>query len=233
MMNIHLSKPGGQREGPFTLEQINSDLAARKYHDTDYWAWYEGLNEWVPLHTVPGVSPSADSSATATKTAEPATQDSWAETQVLSAGDANVPAPPQDTAADSEPETPPSLQNQLSSALPFAALERIFILTTGEAPTASRSAVTVGMLETITGEEFTAVREKVPRDAIAHCDFLEKLRRGGAIPDVAWRAVAKLNPDLVKQARDGVFRICVRSFPIETGEMVTLLLFYNKQQTQA
>src|SRR5215471_6342736 len=55
MMNIHLSKPGGQREGPFTLEQINQDLAAQKYHDSDYWAWYEGLNEWVPLHQVPGV----------------------------------------------------------------------------------------------------------------------------------------------------------------------------------
>ena len=55
MMNIHLSRPGGQREGPFTLEEINRDLAANKFRETDYWAWYEGLTEWVPLHQVPGI----------------------------------------------------------------------------------------------------------------------------------------------------------------------------------
>jgi hypothetical protein len=54
-MQVHLSKPGGQREGPFTVEQINRDLAANKYQDEDYWAWYEGLDAWVPLHTVPGI----------------------------------------------------------------------------------------------------------------------------------------------------------------------------------
>jgi hypothetical protein len=54
-MQIHLSKPGGQREGPFTIDQINRDLANRKYRDADYWAWYEGLDAWVPLHSVPGV----------------------------------------------------------------------------------------------------------------------------------------------------------------------------------
>src|SRR5258707_13589723 len=59
-MQIHLSKPNGQREGPYTLDQINRDLASRKYSDTDYWAWYEGLDAWVPLHTVPGISVPAD-----------------------------------------------------------------------------------------------------------------------------------------------------------------------------
>jgi hypothetical protein len=54
-MQIHLSKPGGQREGPFTVEEINRDLATRKYNDSDYWAWYDGLSSWVPLHSVPGV----------------------------------------------------------------------------------------------------------------------------------------------------------------------------------
>ena len=54
-MQIYLVKPGGQREGPFSLEEINRDLAARKYRDTDYWAWYEGLTDWVPLHSIPGI----------------------------------------------------------------------------------------------------------------------------------------------------------------------------------
>lgn len=59
-MQIHLSKPGGHREGPFTVDEINRDLAAKKYSDSDYWAWYEGLGSWIPLHSVPGVkAPSA------------------------------------------------------------------------------------------------------------------------------------------------------------------------------
>lgn len=62
-MQIHLSKPGGQREGPFTVEEINRDLAARRYGDNDYWAWYEGLNSWVPLHSVPGVRAPTSSTA--------------------------------------------------------------------------------------------------------------------------------------------------------------------------
>ena len=56
IMEIHLSKPGGQREGPFTLEQIKRDLAANRYRDTDYWAWHPGLTEWVPLYRLPGIS---------------------------------------------------------------------------------------------------------------------------------------------------------------------------------
>src|SRR5438445_462382 len=54
-LQVHLSRPGGQREGPFSVEQINSDLAARRYSDRDYWAWYESLETWIPLHAVPGV----------------------------------------------------------------------------------------------------------------------------------------------------------------------------------
>ena len=34
-MQIHLSKPGGQKEGPYTLEQIKQDLAANKYRDIE------------------------------------------------------------------------------------------------------------------------------------------------------------------------------------------------------
>src|SRR3954470_20457958 len=86
-MQIHLSKPNGHREGPFTVEEINRDLASRKYSDSDYWAWYEGLSSWVPLHSVPGVKGSpAPMAATATevipRAEEPAeqpteSQDSW------------------------------------------------------------------------------------------------------------------------------------------------------------
>jgi hypothetical protein len=46
--------------GPYTLEQVNADLAARKYRDDAFWAWHEGLPAWVPLYSVGGVSGAAD-----------------------------------------------------------------------------------------------------------------------------------------------------------------------------
>ena len=65
-MEILLCKPGGNKEGPYTIEQINAGLVQKRFKDTDYWAWYEGLDSWVPLHQVPGV---VDGSKT--KAAEP------------------------------------------------------------------------------------------------------------------------------------------------------------------
>ncbi len=59
-MQIYLAKPGGPKEGPYSLEKINADLAARKYKDDDYWAWHEGLTAWVPLYSVGGVGGAAD-----------------------------------------------------------------------------------------------------------------------------------------------------------------------------
>ena len=59
-MQIYLAKPGGPRQGPYTVEQINADLAARKYRDDDFWAWHYGLPQWVPLYSVGGISGAAD-----------------------------------------------------------------------------------------------------------------------------------------------------------------------------
>src|SRR5581483_2559430 len=44
------------KKGPFSVEQINRDLASRIYRDDAYWAWHEGLPEWVPLHAIPGIN---------------------------------------------------------------------------------------------------------------------------------------------------------------------------------
>src|SRR5271169_4979163 len=55
LLQIYLAKPGGQREGPYTLDQINADLAARKYSTSDFWAWHEGLPQWGPLYAIGGV----------------------------------------------------------------------------------------------------------------------------------------------------------------------------------
>src|SRR5438132_2162126 len=70
-MQIHLATPGGEKQGPYTLEQINRDLAAKKYRDTDYWAWYDGAEAWVPLYSVPGISEVSAARGSAAEAAQP------------------------------------------------------------------------------------------------------------------------------------------------------------------
>lgn len=213
-MRIHLSKPNGQREGPFTLEQINSDLASRKYSDTDYWAWYEGLDAWVPLHTVPGITVNAETAA-----APPSFEPGPA---VEQAEPAQQPAAGADEGADAS--------QQVYSGMPAEALEQIFVFTSGEGPAVMKSAATKVMLQTVTGVDVSAMREKVPRDVFGRCDIAEKLRREGAVPASAWKAMSALKPELVQQARSGAYKICVRTFSIETSDVVAIFLFYNKDK---
>ena len=208
-MEIHLAKPGGEKVGPYTLEEINQDLAAKKYRDTDYWAWYDGADAWMPLYEIPGISKAGRSAPPPPPAPEP-------EEPVL------APAP--------EPEeAPPPAKGQVSSGLPSAALEQIFFFTKGEGPTLLKSPATVGMLQEIIGEDWTAIREKIPRDVFSRCDIGEQVRRDGKVPAAAWRAMSALKPALIKQAHDGTYRTCVRTFATEAGEPVAVFLFYNKK----
>src|ERR1043165_6287768 len=131
-MDIHLARPGGQREGPFSLEQINASIAQRKYRDSDYWAWFEGLDSWVPLHEVPGII-NAPTAAVETDA-------------VASSG-----APQSDTqivhrqASDAAKSGP----SKLFCGMPAGDLEQIFVFTNGEGPTAMQSTVTAMMLKEI------------------------------------------------------------------------------------
>ena len=52
-MQIHIAR-NGQPMGPFSLEEINRQLAAGTLSLSDQ-AWYEGAAGWAPLSTVPGV----------------------------------------------------------------------------------------------------------------------------------------------------------------------------------
>jgi len=56
-MQIHVARDG-QPTGPFSLEEINRQLAAGTLSLSDQ-AWYEGATGWAPLSTVPGVSGAA------------------------------------------------------------------------------------------------------------------------------------------------------------------------------
>jgi hypothetical protein len=226
-MEIHLSKPGGQREGPYTLEQINRDLELKKYRSTEYWAWHEGLPQWVPLHALPGV---ADRWQPPPVPVADPVMDEGAHTTVVTApedlaepGMEMPDAPVVAAAPESKPE-----EAAAASGLPFSALEQIFILSTGQGQPASRSTVTVKMLEQIIGEDVETIRSIVPRDVIAECKVLEGMRGQGAIPGSVWRAMTAFKPDLLQQAREGSHRIIVRSFEIDTGDLVCLFLFYSK-----
>ena len=53
-MQIHIAR-NGQAMGPFSLEEINRQLAAGTLSASDQ-AWYEGAAGWAPLSTVPGVT---------------------------------------------------------------------------------------------------------------------------------------------------------------------------------
>ena len=60
-MQIHIARDGKQL-GPFSLEEINRQIAAGTLSLTDN-AWYEGAAGWAPLSTVPGVTGGAASSS--------------------------------------------------------------------------------------------------------------------------------------------------------------------------
>jgi len=221
---IYLSKPGGQRQGPYTLAQIKRDLAANKYRDTDYWAWHEGLPEWVPLYNLPGISENGAPAAPAPPppTPEPVT------TPAPPQGSAPEPCPTAPVPAPGPDEVP--LPPEVAAGLPFSALEHIFLFTTGDGPAAWQSPEVSRMLESIIGADLDSIRQNVPRDVVARCAAGELLKPDGSISEAVWRAMTAYQPDLVQQARKRLHRVCVRTFRIEANAVAALVLFYNKEK---
>lgn len=209
------------------MEQINEHLAAGRYRGSDYWAWYEGLPEWVPLYSISGIvecPPRADlqmatSADAAEQPSSPATS-----SPSSSAGPVEDSHP---AAANAEIDAA-----KLFSGMPFSALDHIFILGSGQGQTASRSPVTVRMLEQTIGEGIAIIREKVPRDVIANCNVLEGIQGEHPIPPAVWRSMLTLKPELLRQARDGKYRISIRTFRVENGDLVSAFLFYNKEKLE-
>jgi hypothetical protein len=227
-MEIHLCKPGGEREGPYTLDQINEALAAGQYRGSDYWAWHSGLTEWVPLYSVPGVQERAEAAAGYDTQHLDATAMKAADNEPAEPAAASTEVPDEALASEGAPGTD---KVPLNSGMPFSALEHIFILTTGEAREASRSSQTATTLEQVIGTDWETIRQVVPRDAISQCAQLEGLTKE-AVPALIWRTLTAFKPDLLAQAKEGLHRICVRRFRIETGDLVAVFLFYNKSKLQ-
>jgi len=210
-MQIHLAKPGGERHGPFTLDQVNRDLAAKKYSDTEFWAWYDGADAWVPLYSVPGILQTETSAAFASKPVAPEK------------------AVPPATPAQAQQEEDETAIAQLASGMPFQTLEHLFIFTSGEGQALLQSPLTVALVEKVVGEKWPVIREKVPRDVFGRCDIGQKLRAEGKVPESAWRAMSALKPELIQQARAGAFRTTVRTFSLDAVGIAALFLFYRKE----
>jgi hypothetical protein len=119
---------------------------------------------------------------------------------------------------------------QVSAGMPMAALEQIFLFTTGDGRSAWQSATVSRMLQEIIGEDPAALRVGVPRDVVAHCAISELLKPDGSISDTVWRAMAGHRPTIVQQARERLYRVCVRTYRVEGDAVVALVLFYNKQK---
>lgn len=53
-MKIHVSA-AGQQQGPHDVAEVNAMLANGSLPSLSSLAWHEGLTEWVPLATIPGI----------------------------------------------------------------------------------------------------------------------------------------------------------------------------------
>jgi len=276
-MQIYLARPGGDREGPFSFQEILQDLQEGKYRENDFWAWYDGLPEWMPLHEVlksPEVmqpaatapisiaEPNAGAPIYTENDAPPAQPDSvshsWAAPAVegdfeFSEQSSEIPklseienstpvallsaaAPEPQVEPAALPEAPVQVQTELvaderlAAGLPFAALERAFVFTTGEGRALWESALAAFMLKQIVGEEISTIRRAVPRDVIFGCDPIELVKDDGGISESVWRTMAARQPVLLELAKQKLYHLCVRSFRIEADQIVVLILFYNKQK---
>jgi hypothetical protein len=321
-VEVFLAKPEGEREGPFSLDEVNQALAAGKYCCADYWAWHKGLDEWVPLYDVKGIRKTSTLAVTGeTGQAERANgleQESLRDVQVdvlkacpqtqqeaLTAEERPETTPPANTETpqailarlkrslfqtpepanevtsyfnaagasaleDFETKAPSSederalpdaaqplepqssaiteaagpgskakreadqetalLAQQFSSGMPFAALEQIFLFTTGDGQPVWSSPIVKRMLEAVIGEELDRIRESTPRDVIFNCDLSQLVKRDGKISDAVWRAMEIREPSAVARAQQKLSCTCVRTFHLETGTVVALILYYNNQK---
>jgi hypothetical protein len=253
-MQIYLAKPGGQKEGPFTLDQINNDLAAKKYGGNDYWAWYEGLPSWMPLHSLPGVTGRAVAVAPAaapqpSQAAEPpkaiqAPPPKPAAPVVIAPVEAKPepkpaePPKPAEVAEAAPAPATPAPASELAdpaaplmtapSGLPFSALEQVFIFTTGEGRSVFESQLASHKLEDATGEAVEKIREMVQVNVVGRVDAGVEMMNDGSIPDKAWRAISAIKPEIAERAKAGAYDYCVRTVLSENNDVVTLLLFYKK-----
>ena len=236
-MQIHLSREGEERKGPLSIEEINADLAAFKYSDEDYWAWYEGLEAWIPLHSVPGIHAPARDNAQLPQPKPETKADyniatEFVESPALQEKQHSSAAPAQaaETSSTAQSSEAPGAwpQSKLFSGAPAKALDHVFLFTSGDGPSLRQSLVKEMILVQIIGANLDEMRGRVERDVFGKCDIGSRIRVEGSVPASAWQAMSSLRPELTKRAKDNEYRVCVRTFVTEDQKDVAAFLFYNK-----
>jgi Ca2+-binding EF-hand superfamily protein len=71
-MQIHIDR-GGQRFGPYSIEQVKAHLADGTILPTDL-GWTDGMTDWVPVTQVPGVATAAAAAAAPPPPSPPAAE---------------------------------------------------------------------------------------------------------------------------------------------------------------
>jgi len=228
-MQVYLAKPGGQKQGPFTLEQLKKDLAAHKYDDGDFWAWHDGLPEWKPLYEIPGISIRPGSTASASSSINPGSHpepvlidSASGKTLSTTASEPGISTPALEVSPASDADS------RIASGRPVTALAHIFVLTTGDNPEVFASPSIGAMLEQTVGCAVAEVRKSVPVDIIikAKTSAMQSLC-GGSVPDSVWRTLSGIAAPISSQAQDGMLHLCLRTFPSESQDVVALLAFYR------
>jgi hypothetical protein len=239
-MQIYLAQPGGQKQGPYTLDQVRQDLANGKYRDSDFWAYHEGLPNWIPLHSLPGVhQPAAvvkatEAAAARTETATAAAsnkiQSPAAQTPAVASSSSTSNDPASRTALDAASESDEETVAPESSVPPYHALEQLFVFTSGEPRPAFESKVLMNTLQELTGQPARTIQHEVASHVIGRTDIGALAHRDQAIPAKAWRAVTAIDPAVAGEAKEGAFEVCLRTCQLENRDVVALLLFYNKNK---
>lgn len=117
---------------------------------------------------------------------------------------------------------------RLTSHMPLAYLQRIFIFTDGNGQTTLDSPVVVGMLQDTAEAPLKAFLDRVHFDVIARSDVGRKIQQTGQFPESAWAAMSRIDAATTLQAREGRYRSCVRVFEDpRTREEGALVLLYR------
>jgi hypothetical protein len=127
-------------------------------------------------------------------------------------------------AQQSSPET------SVPPALPFAALNHLFVFTSGAKQSVWESPIADQKFKQWVGQDLDTVRQGVPRDVVFNCDPVGLLGSNGNLSDAVWRLISARRPALVEKQRQGGCCLSVRTFRIESGSVVALALFYDAEK---
>jgi hypothetical protein len=139
----------------------------------------------------------------------------------------------EESAAETRADTRnPARADDPAAPLPFAALEHVFVFTTGDRQSVWESPLTDLKFKHWIGQDLNAVRQAVPRDVVCNCDPVGLLGPDGNLSGSLWQWIAARRPELAEKQRRGACCLSVHTFRLESGAVVALALFYDSQKLE-